>query len=303
MGKEVWTEGADGKWRNQSGHVRCPHGKRKQECIECGGSQVCQHRKLRAYCKVCKGSQVCEHGKQRQYCKECHGSRICQHGRNKSHCKECGGASFCHHGSIRSQCVRCKGGSICEHGRRRITCWECGGSYLCEHGRARSSCGVCQPVKALRIYRRNAKQRGYGWELTESQAVWLMKQKCTYCGRKVAGGIDRAKNEFGYTVLNSVPCCTTCNMAKHAHSIKAFLVAVNAVARYCPDYPQFKRRWTRIRNKLTQLGEQDAVVFVDVLRVRKTRRKVADLGGGAGSAVVPKLRVSDGYDAGCARVV
>ena len=34
----------------------------------------------------------CPHGRQRNYCKECGGSGICEHGRQRSKCKECGGS-------------------------------------------------------------------------------------------------------------------------------------------------------------------------------------------------------------------
>ena len=36
----------------------------------------------------------CKHGRQRQQCKECGGSQICEHGRQRSLCKECGGSEI-----------------------------------------------------------------------------------------------------------------------------------------------------------------------------------------------------------------
>jgi hypothetical protein len=133
--------------------------------------------------------------------------------------------------------------------------------------------------------------------------VWLMKQPCAYCEQDVAGGIDRAKNEFGYTALNSVPCCTTCNMAKRILTVKAFIVAVNQIARYCPDYPKFKRRWTNIRKKLTQLGEQqDAALSVPMHRVSRSNRKTPDVCGVPETPVV-YMRGAVGSDAGMSSVV
>ena len=35
----------------------------------------------------------CPHGRQRYYCKECGGGGICEHGRRRSKCKECGSSS------------------------------------------------------------------------------------------------------------------------------------------------------------------------------------------------------------------
>jgi hypothetical protein len=153
-----------------------------------------------------------------------------------------------------------------------------------------------------REHERGVRRLGRVNELSREQFMWLISQPCIYC-KGPATGVDRVKNEFGYTILNSVPCCKTCNFTKLKSTIKAFIVAVNQIARYCPDYPKFKRRWIRVRKKLTQIGEQDAALQLDLSRVRKTRRKVTDLGGSAGSAVVPFVRGADGSDTRCARVV
>ena len=75
--------------------VKCAHGRRRNECKECGGSQVCEHGRLRSRCKECGGGSICEHGRMRGQCKECGGRSICEHGRRRSQCKECGGASIC----------------------------------------------------------------------------------------------------------------------------------------------------------------------------------------------------------------
>ena len=92
------------EWRERN---KCPHGRQKVKCKECGG--------------VC----ICEHNRIRNTCKECGGASICQHGRQKSQCKECGGASICEHNRIRNLCKECGGTSICQHNRLRITCKEC----------------------------------------------------------------------------------------------------------------------------------------------------------------------------------
>ena len=85
----------------------------------------CEHGvKYRSNCKVCR---ACPHGRRRSNCKECGGSQICKHGRIRSVCKECGGGSICEHGRIRYQCKECGGKGICEHGRRRSKCKECRG--------------------------------------------------------------------------------------------------------------------------------------------------------------------------------
>ena len=50
---------------------KCPHGKRRAQCKECGGSQICEHRKQRSRCKECGGSSICEHRKLRYQCSIC----------------------------------------------------------------------------------------------------------------------------------------------------------------------------------------------------------------------------------------
>ena len=37
---------------------RCPHGKQKHYCKECGGSQICPHERIKRYCKECGGKQI-----------------------------------------------------------------------------------------------------------------------------------------------------------------------------------------------------------------------------------------------------
>ena len=141
---------------------KCEHGKRKAQCIECGGTSICEHRKRRSTCKECGGTSICEHMKQKKsckecgfgyvlckhlktkaQCKECGGSAFCQHGKYKSHCRECGGSVFCQHGKEKNYCKECGGISICEHGKRKAQCIDCGGTSICEHRKRRSTCKEC----------------------------------------------------------------------------------------------------------------------------------------------------------------
>ena len=70
-------------------------------------------------------SKPCPHGRRRAQCKECGGSAFCEHGRQRTRCKECGGSGICEHGRRRTDCKECDGNAICEHGQRRSTCEEC----------------------------------------------------------------------------------------------------------------------------------------------------------------------------------
>jgi hypothetical protein len=86
---------------------KCPHGKQKTTCKECGGSQICIHGRNKSICKECGGSQICIHGRNKSICKECGGSKICIHGKQKTICKECGGSQICIHGRCKSTCTEC----------------------------------------------------------------------------------------------------------------------------------------------------------------------------------------------------
>jgi hypothetical protein len=52
---------------------KCPHGKQKWHCKDCGGSQICKHKKALSYCIECGGRAICKHRRQRHHCKECGG--------------------------------------------------------------------------------------------------------------------------------------------------------------------------------------------------------------------------------------
>ncbi len=104
----------------------CKHDRRRNQCKECGGSQMCEHKRIRSRCKECGGSQMCEHNRRQNTCKECGGSQICEHNRRRNTCKECGGSQICEHKRIRNTCKECGGSQICEHDRQRYQCKECG---------------------------------------------------------------------------------------------------------------------------------------------------------------------------------
>ena len=121
----------------------CPHGKKKRNCKECGGSRFCIHEKQKTQCRECGGSSFCAHGRRKSNCKECGGASICIHSREKSKCKDCGGGSVCSHGKLRIICKDCGGSHICSHNRRKSECKDCGGSQVCSHGRQKSACKDC----------------------------------------------------------------------------------------------------------------------------------------------------------------
>jgi 5-methylcytosine-specific restriction endonuclease McrA len=87
-----------------------------------------------------------------------------------------------------------------------------------------------------------ASQRDLVFALTHEQCFALFVRKCTYCGilpytvkkHKLGAflynGIDRVDNQKGYTLENSVPCCKTCNLAKHKLSLSEFKAWIQRIA-------------------------------------------------------------------------
>jgi len=73
-----------------------------------------------------------------------------------------------------------------------------------------------------------AKKRNFEFSLTREEFRSLVVSNCHYCnepplritkikntnGDFIYNGIDRLDNLLGYTVLNCVSCCRTCNIAK-----------------------------------------------------------------------------------------
>lgn len=84
----------------------------------------------------------------------------------------------------------------------------------------------------LSYYKSNAKKRGVVWELSNDEFIKLVTGNCAYCGappqlskgvrKELCNGIDRVDSNQGYTINNSVTCCTTCNKAKLAMSLPLF---------------------------------------------------------------------------------
>jgi len=113
--------------------TRCPHGKRKDKCKDCGGIGICIHNKEKRKCRDCKGSDICIHNRDKYYCRDCGGRGYCIHDIEKAKCRE-----------------GCGGSKICIHDRRKVRCKECGGSSICIHNKLKNTCKYCDPKGYLR---------------------------------------------------------------------------------------------------------------------------------------------------------
>lgn len=99
------------------------------------------------------------------------------------------------------------------------------------------------------MYQRRSVKLSGNCPLTKEQFRGLTQQACHYCGRPpisvsyrgqcgrcnsglnisqyVYNGLDRKDSSEGYTISNVVPCCGTCNHAKHTMSYHEFIAWIN----------------------------------------------------------------------------
>lgn len=92
-------------------------------------------------------------------------------------------------------------------------------------------------------YKQNARLRNHIFVLTKEEFKKLVDQNCYYCGaapnrithyKKANGqyiynGVDRKNNSEGYTLDNSVSCCTFCNLTRNKTDFKTFIRWIRSV--------------------------------------------------------------------------
>ena len=96
--------------------------------------------------------------------------------------------------------------------------------------------GIAALHKTISFYKRNAKNRGYEYKLSEKQFKEITQKPCYYCGavpknitkqaylngNYIYNGIDRIDNTKDYAIDNVVPCCKICNSAKRDLTTQEF---------------------------------------------------------------------------------
>ena len=123
---------------------KCEHGKRKRNCVECGGSSICIHKKRKSRCVECGGKEICEHNCKKNRCYECKGSSICVHNKRRERCHDCKHQLLCIHNNSKATCITCKQERTCEHNKTRDKCNVCNPAYYhCEHHITKNNCKIC----------------------------------------------------------------------------------------------------------------------------------------------------------------
>ena len=95
------------------------------------------------------------------------------------------------------------------------------------------------------IYKTHAHERNLCFELKTDDYLAIILQKCNYCnGMNDVGfnGVDRKNNTIGYTLENSVSCCSVCNFMKKITHSDIFIKRAMHIAQYindsCQLYPE-----------------------------------------------------------------
>lgn len=83
-----------------------------------------------------------------------------------------------------------------------------------------------------RMLRSSASAKNLELSLTKDEALALISGTCIYCGVNEPIGIDRVDSLKGYTIENSVSCCSTCNYMKRRMTVKDFLSHIQRIYSY-----------------------------------------------------------------------
>lgn len=100
-----------------------------------------------------------------------------------------------------------------------------------------------------RRYEHGAIRRGLEFAIPREEFRRLTKSNCYYCGTSPTlivkrpdcngdytyNGLDRIQNDKGYTTTNVVPCCATCNFAKHAMSVPEFRLWITKIHQHLTE--------------------------------------------------------------------
>ena len=93
-------------------------------------------------------------------------------------------------------------------------------------------------------YSKNAKNRGYSFNLSIEIFKNLIEKPCYYCGAVDSdyshktikylkiNGIDRVNNDVGYELDNCVSCCKICNIMKQTLSEEIFLNHIDKIFKF-----------------------------------------------------------------------
>jgi hypothetical protein len=97
-----------------------------------------------------------------------------------------------------------------------------------------------KPEPMWNLYRKGAERRDLVFDITLAEFTEHFWQKpCWYCGDDIrTAGVDRVNNADGYTLSNTVPCCSVCNFMKLKTSQDDFIAKCRQISKHCEEAHQ-----------------------------------------------------------------
>ena len=93
-----------------------------------------------------------------------------------------------------------------------------------------------EPIRRYKKLAHKCKHRNIELSITQEENFDLISKSCHYCDivtNETGCGLDRIDSNIGYTLLNVVPCCGSCNQIKNVHLTKIEMeIAMKAVLAY-----------------------------------------------------------------------
>lgn len=147
--------------------------------------------------------------------------------------------------------VECVCGAIREYSGAAITkerakSCGCKKNYLNSKNNSKGKDAVWLSI--FHSYRSSAKTRDYTFNLDYDEFKNLCQSNCHYCGTEPSNertrkyihgsvsikfnGVDRVNNDLNYITTNCVPCCKTCNLAKHSLTTEEFYAWIKQIIKH-----------------------------------------------------------------------
>lgn len=90
---------------------------------------------------------------------------------------------------------------------------------------------------SFKQYKQSAERRNIEFSISESEFDFITGKTCYICGETNLAtiGVDRYNNRDGYTIENSMPCCTECNYSKSSLYIYDFFMNIKMITEQHPE--------------------------------------------------------------------
>ncbi len=140
-------------------------------------------------------------------------------------------------------CKQCNNPFICNRANKAFCSRQCYRRSPEIAKRYNEKTNIYQKAHAREIPRRfqklvfKSKSENHVCDLTLEWFSKLLNQPCYYCNssllEETGCGLDRKDNKLGYSEVNVLPCCGTCNQIRNVHlTVEEMKVAMEAVLKF-----------------------------------------------------------------------